>query len=228
MTRHYWPALMLLFLMACTTPQVVYVVATSTPVPVAMSLPVATHPPDYSGGFHVSPDQGFTDAPTPDPGAPTPSFLITPVAVAFAPDVVPIDSPGDYFTPEVLQWSDHIRRWSIEYGLQERLIAILIQVGSCGDPNYRNRVQKRYGLFAGFPRWYDIGDNLFDPEEAAAASLPVLADHLRSFDHVRAYYAYYDGASQLISGQLWELSSYSDNARYLWGKSRTGAQICPE
>src|SRR5215468_6506302 len=39
------------------------------------------------------------------------------------------------FTPEVLHWSPLINAWALAYNVDPNLIATVIQIESCGDPN---------------------------------------------------------------------------------------------
>lgn len=160
-----------LSLIACTSQEVVYEPTADAGVwqPVADTQVAAAAPKQYS----------FVDV-----------LVITPVAVDLPPSI-PIDT-GDSFTPDVLRWSDKIRSWSVEYGLSERIIAILMQAASCGDPDYDDG-QYRFGLFGSSYLWFQPDVNMLDPDNNAAAALPVIAHYLESFDHVSAFYAYFDG-----------------------------------
>jgi hypothetical protein len=204
----YWFILFALFLMACTPQAVVYVVATPTP--------------EASGGqvHDIMPTAAATEKQY--------SFVvplaITPVVVDMPPSV-PIET-GDSFTPDVLLWSDKIRSWSVEHGVSERIIAILMQAASCGDPNYDNG-EDRFGLFGASHTWFHSGVNMLDPDANAAVALPVIKENMTNFDHVSAFYAYFDGPDQLMTGELWQLGTASERAHHLWMKSRTGAQVCP-
>ena len=52
------------------------------------------------------------------------------------------------FTPEVLYWEDKILKWSEKYGLDPNLVATVMQIESCGDPQARSGAGAM-GLFRG-------------------------------------------------------------------------------
>ena len=39
------------------------------------------------------------------------------------------------FTPEIQYWKDWIYKWSSQFGVDPNLIATVMQIESCGDPN---------------------------------------------------------------------------------------------
>lgn len=183
---------------------------------------------------HATP-VGYT-APTPLPTIDAAAYygnrevyvpVITPVAVTFG-EVVPLEEDGRYFTPEVLRWSEHIRRWSVQYGIDKYEIAILMQVGSCGDPNFVDMEALRFGLFAAMPKYYNSREvNLLDVETAAAAALTTFYGISYGTGGVNAYAAYFDGRHIQAGGGPFTRSDLSQAAYAMWMKGRTGRQVCP-
>lgn len=142
--------------------------------------------------------------------------VVTPVAVEFG-DVVPLEEDGRYFTDDVLRWSDHIRRWSVQYGVDQYEIAILMQVGSCGDPDFVDMEALRFGLFAAAPRYYDSREvNLLDVETAAEAALTEFHSMSHGMGGINTYKTYFTSSDSV------------DAAYAMWMKGRTGSQVCPE
>lgn len=78
------------------------------------------------------------------------------------------------FTPEVLYWSDDIMRWSQEYNLDPNLIAVVMQIESCG---YRGAVSPSgaMGLFQVMPFHFGSVDDPLDPDTNALRGLSYLA-----------------------------------------------------
>ena len=182
---------------------------------------------------HATP-AGYT-APTPLPTIDAAAYygnrevyvpVVTPVAVEFG-NVAYLEEDGRYFTDDVLRWSEHIRRWSVQYGIDEYEIAILMQVGSCGDPNFVDMEALRFGLFAAAPKYYDSREvNLLDVEVAAEAALTTFHGISYGTGGVNAYAAYFDGRHIQAGGGPFTRSDLSQAAYAMWMKGRTGSQVC--
>jgi len=82
------------------------------------------------------------------------------------------------FTPEVQHWAPSIQHWADEYGLPADLIAVVIQIESCGDPRALSPAGAS-GLFQVMPFHFTAGENPFDADTNAARGLEYLADGLR-------------------------------------------------
>ncbi len=82
------------------------------------------------------------------------------------------------FTPEVQAWGPVILRWSQERGLDPNLVAVVVQIESCGDAEAVSRSGAR-GLFQVMPFHFTAGEDAFDPETNARRGLAYLADSLR-------------------------------------------------
>ena len=82
------------------------------------------------------------------------------------------------FTPEVQHWAASIRHWADEYGLPANLIAVVIQIESCGDPRALSPAGAS-GLFQVMPFHFTPGEDPFDADTNAARGLEYLADGLR-------------------------------------------------
>ncbi len=77
------------------------------------------------------------------------------------------------FTPEVRRWSDSIERWSLAYELPPVLVAIVMQIESCGDAHALSPAGAR-GLFQVMPYHFEGEENGFDPEINARRGLAYL------------------------------------------------------
>ncbi len=76
------------------------------------------------------------------------------------------------------RWARQIQAWSASSGLSPDLIAAVMQVESCGDPQARSP-SGALGLFQVMPFHFRPGDDPFDPETNASRGLQYLADGLR-------------------------------------------------
>ena len=81
------------------------------------------------------------------------------------------------FTPEVQRWSDHIMRWSTSYDLAPELIAVVMQIESCGHPRVRSSAGA-LGLFQVMPFHFQEGEDPLDPQTNARRGLSYLARSL--------------------------------------------------
>jgi hypothetical protein len=120
------------------------------------------------------------------------------------------------FTPQVLQWGDQILAWADEFQLDPNLVAVVMQIESCGSPSAHSSAGA-VGLFQVMPYHFDAHDDPYDPSINAQTGLNYLA---RSFelasgqiDRTLAGYNGGHGVISLPSGQ-WS----DETIRYVsWG-----------
>jgi soluble lytic murein transglycosylase-like protein len=86
-------------------------------------------------------------------------------------DIQAVGLPG--FAPEVRRWSASIERWSKSYELPPLLIAIVMQIESCGDAHAQSSAGAR-GLFQVMPFHFESGENSYEPETNARRGLAYL------------------------------------------------------
>ena len=95
------------------------------------------------------------------------------------------------FTPEVQYWADQIADWSSEFSLPPNLVAIVMQIESCGAPQVTSSAGA-IGLFQVMPFHFDRQEDALDPETNARRGLSYLSDsyHLsaKRIDHTLAGY----------------------------------------
>ncbi len=89
-------------------------------------------------------------------GVPTPGTVIAPL-----------------FTPEVQYWAPKIAAWSQQTGLDPNLIATVMQIESCGDPQATSSAGAM-GLFQVMPFHFESGENPYDPAVNARRGLDYL------------------------------------------------------
>ncbi|TET31157.1 MAG: hypothetical protein E3J69_10380 [Anaerolineales bacterium] len=90
----------------------------------------------------------------------------------------PVDLPQglnfSVFTPEVQRWGVQIERWAEDYGLPVELVAIVMQIESCGDPTAVSSAGAR-GLFQVMPFHFGAGEDWTDSEINATRGMEYLA-----------------------------------------------------
>ena len=125
------------------------------------------------------------------------AFLLTLSAVLSlaahpSPAVAPI------FTPEVRHWEGDILRWAAAYHLDPNLIATVMQIESCGNPQAVSSDGAR-GLFQVMPFHFAAGEDPFDPDTNARRGLGYLRAALqRARGNVRLALAGYNGGLNVI------------------------------
>lgn len=120
------------------------------------------------------------------------------------------------FRPEVQYWSGAIQTWATKTGLDPNLVATVMQIESCGDPNARSRAGAM-GLFQVMPFHFASGDNPYSPDTNAARGLAYLKRSLAAANgNARLAFAGYNGGIGVIGRP--EVSWAAETQRYAyWG-----------
>ena len=121
-----------------------------------------------------------------------------------------------FFTPEVQYWGGNIATWSEQTGIDPNLIATVIQIESCGDPQARSSAGAM-GLFQVMPFHFESGEDPYKPAVNARRGLDYLRRALEARDGiVRFAFASYNGG---ITGAKRPESQWaSETQRYVyWG-----------
>jgi len=102
---------------------------------------------------------------------------------------LPINSPtfasgfsiglSPIFTREVQHWGADIARWANASSLDPNLVATIMQIESCGDPQALSR-SGAMGLFQVMPFHFHFGENGFDTETNALRGMEYLARSLQT------------------------------------------------
>jgi hypothetical protein len=120
------------------------------------------------------------------------------------------------FTPEVQRWGVQIERWAEIYNLPEELVAIVMQIESCGDPTAVSSAGAR-GLFQVMPFHFISGEDWMDAETNAARGMDYLAGSYQlAQGSIDLTLAGYNGGHSVIARPP---STWSDETlRYVhWG-----------
>jgi len=122
------------------------------------------------------------------------------------------------FSPSVSYWSVEILAWSEAWDLDPLLVATVMQIESCGNPNVVSPAGAQ-GLFQVMPFHFNPGENTRDPETNALRGLAYLSQSITlSGGDLRLTLAGYNGGHGQITrdATLWpeETRRYAD-----WGTS---------
>lgn len=82
------------------------------------------------------------------------------------------------FTPEVRHWESKIIQWSAEHDLDPNIVATIMQIESCGDPEAVSVAGAR-GLFQVMPFHFSANENMLDPDTNAKRGLNFFNEQLR-------------------------------------------------
>ena len=120
------------------------------------------------------------------------------------------------FTPSVQYWGSKIVEWSQKWSLDPNLVATVMQIESCGDPNALSSAGAM-GLFQVMPFHFDAGENGFDPQTNAKRGLAYLQQSLEAHngDQGMALAGYNGG----ISGSQRPASFWANETQryFYWG-----------
>ncbi len=120
------------------------------------------------------------------------------------------------FTPEVRYWEQDIIAWAQSYQLDPNLVATVMQIESCGDPNAVSSAGAA-GLFQVMPYHFVEGESPLDPDTNALRGLAYLVETLGWADgHVGLALAGYNGGPGAIE-QGWDSWPVETRYYFRWG-----------
>lgn len=139
--------------------------------------------------------------------------LISVPPVAAQSAAIPSSGISPIFTPEIHYWADSIIRWAAASNLDPNLVAIVMQIESCGDPRATSRAGAM-GLFQVMPYHFKIGENPYQPDTNALRGLGYLKRSLDTAgDDARLALAGYNGGIGVINRGEWGWAA--ETARYV-------------
>ena len=135
------------------------------------------------------------------------------------------------FSKEIQYWAKDIVRWADASSLDPNLIAVVMQIESCGDPRAISR-SGAMGLFQVMPFHFHITDNPFNPDTNALRGLDYLSRSLNAAGgNVRLAMAGYNGGIGVISRTEWnwpaETRRYVQIGVPIYEDARSGATTSP-
>jgi soluble lytic murein transglycosylase-like protein len=148
-----------------------------------------------------------------------------PVSVNSMPGLAP------FFRPEIQHWVGSIIEWSSASSLDPNLVAVIMQIESCGDPRAHSR-SGAMGLFQVMPFHFYVTDNPYDPDTNAARGLAYLAKSLATANgDARLALAGYNGGIGVITRaeSTWpaETKRYVYYGAPIYEDARQGAASSP-
>lgn len=137
----------------------------------------------------------------------------------------PVLSP--IFTKQIQHWGSDIVRWASASALDPNLVAVVMQIESCGDPRAISR-SGAIGLFQVMPFHFHITDNPFDPDTNALRGLDYLSRSLqKAGGNPRLALAGYNGGIGVISRGEWTWAAETNRYVYygapIYEDARSGA-----
>jgi soluble lytic murein transglycosylase-like protein len=135
------------------------------------------------------------------------------------------------FTREIQYWGNDIVRWANAAALDPNLLAVVMQIESCGDPRAVSSAGAS-GLFQVMPFHFRFGENPFNPDINALRGTGYLSRSLEAAGgDARLALAGYNGGIGVISRS--ESSWASETHRYvrfgapIYEDARSGASTSP-
>lgn len=135
------------------------------------------------------------------------------------------------FTREIQHWGNDIVRWANAASLDPNLLAVVMQIESCGDPRAVSSAGAS-GLFQVMPFHFRIGENPFNPDTNALRGTSYLSRSLEAAGgNARLALAGYNGGIGVISrGEgTWaaETHRYVRFGAPIYEDARSGATSSP-
>jgi hypothetical protein len=121
-----------------------------------------------------------------------------------------------FFTEEVKHWESKIVEWGRLYGVDPNIVATVMQIESCGDPQAISSAGAQ-SLFQVMPFHFTAGENAMDPDTNAKRGMLFMADLLsRSNGDVGMALAGYNGGPGVMSRSMdsWPAET---QRYYRWG-----------
>lgn len=119
------------------------------------------------------------------------------------------------FTAEIDHWAPKILEWSATYGLDPNLVAIIMQIESCGDPQAVSHAGAQ-GLFQVMPFHFAAGENALDPETNARRGLNYFVERLGQTEgDVGRAFAGYNGGHRAAASS-WDAWPAETQRYYRW------------
>lgn len=132
------------------------------------------------------------------------------------------------FSAEVQHWAPQIIAWAEAHDLDPDMVATVMQIESCGDPNARS-IAGAQGLFQVMPFHFTTGEDMLDPDTNARRGMNYLAEGLRLANgNFGLALAGYNGGHGVI-GRNWDNWPSETRRYYTWGngiyaEAKSGAE----
>lgn len=139
----------------------------------------------------------------------------------------PNASLASFYAPEVMRWQSDIKRWAREYDVNPNVIAIVMQIESCGHPSVISHAGAT-GLMQVMPFHFANGENMLNPDTNMRRGMLVFYECLEQFANwdLGIALACYNGGPSVTQSPMssWprETQSYYRWATGLWDDVRQG------
>jgi len=142
------------------------------------------------------------------------AFNIPTRTLAYSPNAETVTSTlSPIFTKEIQYWGADITRWAGTSSLDPNLVAVIMQIESCGDPRAISSAGAM-GLFQVMPFHFRFGENPYNPETNALRGLNYLSRSLNAANgNARLALAGYNGGIGVIRRNEWSWSA--ETIRYI-------------
>lgn len=121
------------------------------------------------------------------------------------------------FSPQVQHWAPQIVAWATLYGLDPDIVATIMQIESCGDPQAVSHAGAQ-GLFQVMPFHFNNGEVMLDPDTNASRGLAYYAERLQQTNgDIFQAFAGYNGGHVAAAGS-WNTWANETQRYYTWSK----------
>lgn len=122
------------------------------------------------------------------------------------------------FSPQVLQWEKEIQQWASNLDLDPNLVATVMQIESCGNPNAISPAGAM-GLFQVMPYHFNASDDPYSPDTNAERGLDYLRSALKKYNgDIGMALAGYNGGINGASRPQSEWAQETIDYKY-WGEN---------
>jgi len=119
------------------------------------------------------------------------------------------------FSDEVKYWETDIVRWASEHSLDPDMVATIMQIESCGDPQALS-IAGAQGLFQVMPFHFTAGEDMLDPNTNARRGMNYFAERLgQTAGDVGKAFAGYNGG-HVAAGGSWNTWAAETQRYYIW------------
>lgn len=120
-----------------------------------------------------------------------------------------------FFSQSVLYWEADIIRWANMHNLDPNMVATIMQIESCGDPNAQSGAGAM-GLFQVMPFHFQAGEDGFDPDTNALRGMNYLAERLiQTGGEIGHAFAGYNGGHAAAASN-WSNWAHETQRYYKW------------
>lgn len=121
------------------------------------------------------------------------------------------------FSPQVKYWESQIISWANLYNLDPDIVATIMQIESCGDPQAGSSAGAQ-GLFQVMPFHFSVGEAMLDPDTNANRGLSYYVDRLaQTGGNIYQAFAGYNGGHVAAAGN-WNTWANETQRYYTWSK----------